>query len=383
MRKNKKSILVMMLVAMSLIVTGCGSTGNYSSDTIDIEYSDDIEYNSGFGSSYSNSISALESANHDFIMPEESKAEAVIDTEVVIEPEIPVVEEIKANTSEEKLVYTCSMSIESKDYAGSLLYVKNMISEYGGIIQSEDESDNAYMWYYDSFTKENGTQRITIECRVPSSKYFEFIAALNDINTEAKVVSKRSDVQNITQKYNDTNVQIEALKIQEDRLLQMLENAETIQDMLAIESRLTDVQTQLNLYTNKKSSMDLDVAYSYVSIKISEVVDYSKPVDDSTFFSRMKNVFFDVCDFTAELFEEVLTFIMYAIPVLILVGYPITVVIRVCIKLVKRYKEKHPAAPRKPIYRKTRQSADENRKPLNDKVLNTESEAPKDKGSKE
>lgn len=116
----------------------------------------------------------------------------------------------------------------------------------------------------------------------------------------------------------------------------MLKQADTIQDMLSVESRLTEVQTELNLLTGKRASMDMDVAYSYVDISLEEVMEYTVAEEKSTFFSRMGDTLMDVCEYTGDLFEQVLTFIMYLIPFVVIVGTPVLLAAKLIKAIIKK-----------------------------------------------
>ena len=190
---------------------------------------------------------------------------------------------------EEKLVYHCNLEIETLDYPATMTSIKATITKYGGVIQSESESDSGYNWYYENYRKTSGTMHNYLEVRIPSKDYNNFLAELDGVG---KVISKSTSVDNISQQYYDTTAQIEALQIQEKNLLAMLEKCETIEDMITVEQRLSEVQYQLNNLRTTRRYMDMDVAYSYVNISISEVMEYrqdSEPVRRNTFVDRLKN----------------------------------------------------------------------------------------------
>lgn len=190
---------------------------------------------------------------------------------------------------EEKLVYHCSLEIETLDYPATLASVKETVSQYGGIIQSESENDSGARWYYEDYQKTSATMHNYLEVRVPSANYDSFLAELDGVG---KVISKSTSVDNISQRYYDTTSQIEALKIQEKNLLSMMEKCETIEDMIAVEQRLSEVQYELGELQTSRRYMDMDVAYSYVNIGITEVMEYrrdSEPVRRNTFIDRLKN----------------------------------------------------------------------------------------------
>ena len=190
---------------------------------------------------------------------------------------------------EEKLVYYCDLDIETLDYAGTMSAIKDTIKKYGGVIQSENESDDSYHWYYEDYRKTGGTLHNYLQVRIPSEKYDSFLSELDGIG---KIISKSTSVDNISQQYYDTTTQIEALQIQEKNLLAMLEKCETIEDMITVQERLSEVQYELNSLQTTKRYMDVDVAYSYVNINVSEVLEYhyeSEPVKTNTFIDRLQN----------------------------------------------------------------------------------------------
>ncbi|MDE7476786.1 MAG: DUF4349 domain-containing protein, partial [Lachnospiraceae bacterium] len=190
---------------------------------------------------------------------------------------------------EEKLVYHCNLEIETLDYPSTMAAIKEMISKYGGVIQSESESDSGHNWYYEDYRKTSGTMHNYLEVRIPSKDYENF---LTELDGTGKIISKSTSVDNISQQYYDTTAQIEALQIQEKNLLVMLEKCETIEDMITVEQRLSEVQYELNSLQTTRRYMDMDVAYSYVNISISEVMEYrqsNEPVRKNTFADRLKN----------------------------------------------------------------------------------------------
>jgi hypothetical protein len=94
-----------------------------------------------------------------------------------------------------------------------------------------------------------------------------------------KVTSRSQNVENISRKYSDNSIEIESLELQQERLLEMMGKAETVEEMIMIEERLSDVQTKLNQKKSYRSAMDTDVEYSTVFLNINEVQEYT-PVKD-------------------------------------------------------------------------------------------------------
>lgn len=237
---------------------------------------------------------------------------------------------------EEKLVYHCNLSVETLDYAGTMQSIKAAIVQYGGIIQSENETDSSYNWYYSDYHKTQGTMRNYIEVRVPSKNYDSFVSALDGVG---KITSKSTSIDNISQQYYDTTTQIDALKIQEKNLLEMMEQCDTIEDMLTVQERLTTVQYELNRLQTNKRYMDVDVAYSYVNITIEEVMEYridQEPVKTNTFVDRLVNTLKSTGSGFLMFLEIMLFMLIRLFPYLLIFGIIFWLIFR---KKLKNWKE--------------------------------------------
>ena len=279
--KRKWTKLLPLFAVTASLLTGCGGASGGSQSTMTAD-----------SAAPSDNTAAMDSYGSGFASDNYAGAEAEIAVEEGMtksqaQEETPGMADMAL--LEEKLVYHCNLEIETLDYAATMTSVKAAIAKYSGVIQSESESDSGHDWYYESYRKTSGTLHNYLEVRIPSKDYNNF---LEEIGGVGKVISKTTSVDNISQKYYDTTAQIEALRIQEKNLLAMLEKCETIEDMITVEQRLSEVQYQLNDLQTTRRYMDMDVAYSYVNIGISEVMEYrqdSEPVKRNKFADRLKN----------------------------------------------------------------------------------------------
>lgn len=307
---NKKKVIIALMVS-SLLFTGCSSSGGgYSyDDATNVATADMVG-----GADYGESTYAYDDAT-------EASAEKSLDASNTTQKEFG-----------DKLVYTCNMSMETLVYDDTVDEVKKKIVESNGIIQSEEEYDDDYNWYYSDYEKTNATRNIMFTVRVPSEKYDSFLESLEG---SGKIVSKSSSVDNISKQYYDTESIIKSLEIQEDRLLTMMEEAETIQDMISVETRLTEVQTELNRYHTSLASMQTDVDYSTVYISIREVYEYSPDIHTNTFLERLGNAFSDSWSGFKNAIEGVLFFVIIAVPQLVIYVPFIGIIVFGIVKFVK------------------------------------------------
>ena len=69
---------------------------------------------------------------------------------------------------------------------------------------------------------------------------------------------------------------------EQERLLSLLEQAETMEEIIALESRLTEVRYQLESMESQLRTMDNQVSYSTVYLSIEEVEHFTPPAEKGT-----------------------------------------------------------------------------------------------------
>lgn len=299
------------ILITTLMLTGCGRSTNYdvtstelaTEDITEEEYSIDNSY--GFNDAmYETDSQTSEAVSNDTI-----SEDATSDTSTAIE--------------EEKLVYTANLTIQTLEYEKSITGIKQLAQKYNAIISQEDETDSYYDWYYSDSDRGSSTRYDYICLRVPSKSYEDFLDEVGSVGT---VTAKSQSVENITSDYYDVATQIASLKKQEERLLEMYDECETIEDMIAVEARLNEVQTDLSSYQTKLNRMDKDVAYSYVNINVEEVVEISRtsaPTKTNTFKDRLINTLVYTKEATLQGLEDLLFGIIehYILIIIIIVIY--------------------------------------------------------------
>ena len=218
--------------------------------------------------------------------------------------------------SNDKLVYTCNLQIETTEYQKTVQAIREKIRQYNAIVEFESENDNDYNWYYSGHVKRAGTMSLSMTIRVPVAQYDAFVTDAGDFG---KVTSKSQNVENISRQYHSTEARIEALTKEEARLTEMLDKAETIEEMIYIEERLTDVEAELNTYKTNLATMDVDVAYSTVNLNVKEVLVYEEDeIPAVTFGQRVKEAFKESWNGFTGFLEGLLIVLIHLLPFIIL-----------------------------------------------------------------
>lgn len=359
--KAFKGLQITLAVALLLSLQACGSSsGGSSNSSQNYNGVDSIEqipsYNSNQMGITQNSVADGSYYEEDYQKDQSQTTESDGDqAETSDQAEAGDQELVDGTTDangnkiklvEEKLVYRCQLDIETKNYAEDKENLMKLISEYDGIIQNSNEYDSDDYWYSSDYVKTRGTKTLNLQVRIPSEKYKEFTGT---VGTIGKVKRNSQQVDNISYDYYNTQADIEQLKIQEQRLLEMMEQAYTIEDMITVEDRLSEVQNELSKLQTKLVGLDTDVAYSYVDIELEEVFEYSATeVEKPGFFKRLGKEIVEGFKAMIQIFEDIILFIVGAVPRLI----PFAVFGFIVYKIVKVYRRNH--KPRKPKDKKPR-----------------------------
>ena len=231
-----------------------------------------------------------------------------------------------------KIVYTGNVSLQTLEYDVSAQSIHDKINKYGGFIESENSSNDDPYWYYRERTGSSArrTRRnLSITARIPAEKFDAF---MEDLKKDGQVISTSVNAENISVSYANHDASRKALEIEQDRLLKMMDKAETIEEMIAVEERLTEVERELGNEKTKLSAMDRDVNFSTIYISLEEVFEYSETVVEPTYGERLKRAFGNAIEGFVEFWQDILLFIVGSFPFLIMLA----IVIVLLVKLARR-----------------------------------------------
>ncbi|HAX84111.1 MAG TPA: hypothetical protein DCY15_06540 [Ruminococcaceae bacterium] len=223
------------------------------------------------------------------------------------------------NPTSQKLIKTASVSIETKN-ADEL--IKKINAQVGSV-----------KGYTSSLSQSKHGEYMTIETavNVPAEKLDEFIEYLEKAGT---ITARNIRTSDVTNDYTDTESQITALETEEKALLGILAKCETVQDTMDVQDRLAQVRGELESLRSQKKNYDQRIAYSEISISISEVERVKK--NPSSFGSQVSEKFSESLYNIGQFFRNLGIFVLGASPYLVIAA----VVIAVVIIIVKKKRNK-------------------------------------------
>ncbi|MGN0438401.1 MAG: DUF4349 domain-containing protein [Lachnospiraceae bacterium] len=325
MKKNiGKTTFATLLLAGCLVLTGCGSA-SYS-DTKSDSYTEKAQ---AYGGAGFDSYNGVESSDVDEAV-EYEMAEAAADDSV---SEVnSTTDNINQDPSKQaaqtgkKIIKTYRFSYDTEKFDEAYQYLRQQVEAYGGYISSSE--------LY-------GTElrRLSLTARVPVDQCDNFVNQLGGLGT---IVSQSESAEDVTLQYNDTESRIASLKTEQQRLNELLKDADSLETIIALEDRLTDVRYELENYQSQKNLYDDLITYCTVNISLSEV-SYEVPVDDSTIFSRMKTGLITSFRDISYDFVNFIVWLVVASPYLIIWAVVIFVIYRIIRKIAKKRKAKKEA----------------------------------------
>ena len=284
---KKLKLTAVAVLAAALCLSGCGGTSHSSEATA--SYKEEAASDSAAGS-YDQYV-----AEEAVAADEESYGEAG-------DADTGSGDSALRAQDGQKIVYTGSLRMQTLEYDKSAASIRQKIREAGGFSESESERDNNYNWYYPN-SRSGNTRYLSITARIPSEKFESF---LDSLSGDGKIMSRSVNAENI--------------------------KAETIEDMITVEARLSEVERQLNVYRTDLAAMDKDVEYSTVYIELEEVKRYTEEVVVTPFGEQVKYAFNDAIDSFKEFCQGIVLFVVRYFPYLILLAIALILVIRASAK---------------------------------------------------
>lgn len=182
----------------------------------------------------------------------------------------------------DKIITTVYLSAETTEFDKSLESLYSLIQQNGGYLASS----NIYQGgYYEGKSYKTGDFSV----RIPRDKVNQFKALIPQIgNITAESTSK----EDVTRYYRDTESRLNVLEIKEQRLLALLEKAERIEDIIAIENQLSEVIYEKENLKATLINLDDRIDYSTFNISLREVAKVTTTETvETTFMERVKNAF--------------------------------------------------------------------------------------------
>ena len=284
--KNKKLVFIMAFVLIfTMIISGCASKSISKPE---------ISYDMGSGEPESE----ISAGAKDDLVAENSSIQ-------LIEPE--------------KIITTVSISMETREFMDTTDKLNELITKYKGYIENSDI-------YYNNYIEHSGLKNSHHSIRIPKEDLNKFVSELKEIGN---IISESTSKEDISKAYRDTESRLRVLEAKEERILELLNKAEKMEDIIALENQLSTIIYEKENLTINIKDMDDKVDYSTVYFELREVAKLSSKDNSKTPFStKIANAFKDSLYFFTSNIENLVVSLIYFLPYGLIIGVVVYVLLR-------------------------------------------------------
>lgn len=227
----------------------------------------------------------------------------------------------------QKWIRTLYLDAETENMDPLLETVNQQVALLGGYVENRDIYNGSNYSTY-------GSRNASLTIRIPADRADEFISRVSGVSN---IISSNETLENITLTYVATESRMKALRTEENRLLELMEQAETMSDLLEIEARLTEVRYELESVTSQLRVYDNLVDYTTVHLDLREVQVLTPPAEEGL-WQRISRGFVESLRGLVNLLEELLVWFLTKLPYLMMLAGA-AVVLVLLVKLCKKKKK--------------------------------------------
>ncbi len=220
----------------------------------------------------------------------------------------------------EKIIYSADATVETTAFEETLDKLQQLVSQYGGFIESSSINGSNYYSQSRGYANSRSASYVV---RIPSARFSELMSSLSALGN---VPYSHTYTENISARYYDVQARLTACRTQEQRLLEMMEKAETVSDIIEIEDRLTELRYQIESMQSTLNNWDRQVSYSTVSVSVNEVTVFT-PEAKLTYGQRLGLAIRSGLASTAEFFSDFLLWFLEALPALLILAALVVLIV--------------------------------------------------------
>ena len=170
-----------------------------------------------------------------------------------------------------KLIRRAELNIQTEQFDQSLEALNQLVNNCGGYFESANLYGGGRR---DAYATRSGEYVV----RIPAQQYNLFLSSTGDLGY---VNSKTESSEDVGTQYYDTETRLKTQRTKQERLLALLEKAETMEDIISLENALSDVEYQIEMYSSDLRRYDALINFSTFRIYLNEVRQITEEVGET------------------------------------------------------------------------------------------------------
>ena len=295
----KRMVSLLLTLVLALLLAGCGGNAAAAADSAAAPRDN--------GSGYWNTTADTDSISEDQNMAYEAE-----------EPGASAYNDSKAQSDRPaKKVYTGYMEMQTLDFDKASGDIDALVKELGGYFQQSSVSNRGNSGYrYGSYT-----------IRIPSAQFDTF---LQKAGTLCHLVYSSTRTDDVSETYYDTEARLETARIKLERLQALLAKATSMDDIITIESAISETEWDIENLSGTLRRYDALVDYATIDVELSEVYKLSGQDEAvTTFGGRLGQSFVNGLQAVGSALEDFAVWLAYSWVWLAVIAAVIVVIVRV------------------------------------------------------
>ena len=202
----------------------------------------------------------------------------------------------------EMLIKHVSVTLNAEDTSSKEEEIRNVMKQLKGMV------DSSY-----SYANGEGYIYYTMTLRIPADAYDSFCSFLK----EGEASSFSEDISDIYDSYSDNALRIEMYENKLERLYALLEEADSMSDMISIEDSVSATIYEIERLKSIQNRYDNEVSYSTFYININPVI--HRTVEERNFTTILHSALTDSINAFLNTLEFLLRALFYVFPYLLIV----------------------------------------------------------------
>lgn len=227
-----------------------------------------------------------------------------------------------------KIIETVSLSLQTTAFDELIDGIHAKVKELGGYVEQSSVSGREI--------SATNNRYASLTVRIPAAQSESFTTYVSDSST---VTRRTVSTEDVTLTYVDIESRITALEAEKEALESLLSSAASVEEIIKVQDRLTDVIYQIESYQSQLRTYDNLIDYCTVELSISEV-ERTTPVAEQDVWGQIgSNLTYNfglVWDILVGLFVLAVSAIPFFLPPLVIALLVIAVV--VIVKKLRRQK---------------------------------------------
>ena len=173
---------------------------------------------------------------------------------------------------DKKIIKTADLHIEVKDFQRYTSRLHNAVKEFGGYVAQEQQTQTA------------SEIDNTVSIKVPVDKFDDLLLQLP--SDSDRLMEKKITSEDVTMDFVDTKSKLETKKEVRERYLELLRQAHSMKDIIAVQNEINDIQGQMDQASGRIAWLGHSAAYSTINLRFYQVLESGVREEPSPSFFR-------------------------------------------------------------------------------------------------